>query len=126
MDASGCSGDKQAAAGAAIQNQLPAFHSFWFDFCVRAASQNENRLPSLCPRPGSRMGRSHASGHDSLAVTHHPLGVVLCATLGHGICAKIAVIYGKLIAGKIAERWLIGLNGELFLLFGAIALFESL
>ena len=38
----------------------------------------------------------------------------------------IAVVCGKLIARKISERWLTGLSGRLFLLFGAIAIVESL
>lgn len=62
----------------------------------------------------------------TLAVTHHPVGVVLGTVLGHGICAAIAVMFGKFCAGKLSERWLTGLSGALFLLFGGIAAVETL
>lgn len=62
----------------------------------------------------------------TLAVTHHPVGVVLGATLGHAICAAIAVLCGKFCAGKLSERWLTGLSGALFMLFGAIAALDAL
>lgn len=57
----------------------------------------------------------------ALAATYHPVGVVLGATLGHAICTAIAVICGKLIAGRISERWLTLIGGLLFILFGLIA-----
>ncbi|NEQ29415.1 MAG: TMEM165/GDT1 family protein [Leptolyngbya sp. SIO4C5] len=46
------------------------------------------------------------------------------ATLGHAICAAITVMCGKFCAGRLSERWLTGLSGALFLLFGAIAILE--
>lgn len=61
----------------------------------------------------------------TLAVTHHPVGVVLGTVLGHGICAAIAVMCGKFCAGRLSERWLTGLSGALFLLFGTIAAIEA-
>ena len=39
---------------------------------------------------------------------------------------ELAVVYGKLIAGKISKRWLTGLIGGLFLLFGDTAIVNSL
>lgn len=60
----------------------------------------------------------------ALAAAQHPVGVVLGATLGHAICAAIAVICGKLIAGRISERWLTLIGGLLFILFGIIAAIE--
>jgi putative Ca2+/H+ antiporter (TMEM165/GDT1 family) len=60
-----------------------------------------------------------------LATTYHPLGVATGATLGHAICAAIAVVCGRLIAGKISERTLTYLGGLLFILFGAMALFSQ-
>jgi putative Ca2+/H+ antiporter (TMEM165/GDT1 family) len=57
----------------------------------------------------------------ALAAANHPLGVVLGATLGHAICAAIAVACGKLIAGRISERWLTTVGGLLFILFGIVA-----
>ncbi|MEY3296877.1 MAG: hypothetical protein RLZZ597_137 [Cyanobacteriota bacterium] len=60
----------------------------------------------------------------ALAAAQHPVGVVLGATLGHAICAAIAVACGKLVAGRISERWLTLMGGALFILFGIIAAIE--
>lgn len=60
----------------------------------------------------------------ALAAVHHPVGVVLGATLGHALCAAIAVVCGKLIAGRISERLVTFLSGGLFILFGIIAALE--
>ncbi|MBE9155818.1 TMEM165/GDT1 family protein [Nodosilinea sp. LEGE 06152] len=57
----------------------------------------------------------------ALAAANHPVGVVLGATLGHAVCAAIAVACGKLIAGRISERWLTIVGGVLFLIFGLVA-----
>ncbi len=57
----------------------------------------------------------------ALAAANHPIGVVLGATLGHAICAAIAVACGKLIAGRISERWLTTVGGVLFIVFGVVA-----
>jgi putative Ca2+/H+ antiporter (TMEM165/GDT1 family) len=57
----------------------------------------------------------------ALAAANHPLGVVLGATLGHAICAAIAVVCGKLIAGRISERLLTLVGGLLFIVFGIVA-----
>jgi putative Ca2+/H+ antiporter (TMEM165/GDT1 family) len=54
----------------------------------------------------------------TLATTNHPLGVIAGATLGHAICAAIAITIGGLIAGRISERLLTALGGGLFILFG--------
>ncbi len=54
----------------------------------------------------------------TLAAAHNPYGVLIGATLGHAICAAIAVICGKFIAGKISERLLTGIGGALFIIFG--------
>ncbi len=56
----------------------------------------------------------------ALAAANHPVGVVLGATLGHAICAAIAVACGKLIAGRISERWLTATGGLLFFIFGIV------
>lgn len=60
----------------------------------------------------------------TLSAANHPFGVVVGATLGHAVCAAIAVICGKLIAGRISERLLTSLGGALFILFGLIAAIE--
>lgn len=62
----------------------------------------------------------------TLAAAHHPVGVFIGAALGHGICAAIAVMCGKLISGRISERMLTGLGGGLFIIFGIVAGLEML
>ena len=57
----------------------------------------------------------------ALAASNSALGVTTGAILGHGICAAIAVIGGRLIAGRISERVITAIGGGLFLIFGAIA-----
>ena len=57
----------------------------------------------------------------TLAAANHPLGVVIGATLGHAICAAIAVVCGRLLVGRISERLLVGLGGALFVVFGVVA-----
>jgi len=45
--------------------------------------------------------------------------------LGHGICTVIAVIGGRLVAGRISERVITGIGGVLFLGFGVTAFFQA-
>lgn len=61
----------------------------------------------------------------TLAAAHSPLGVIAGATLGHAICAAIAVMCGKLIAGRISERWLTVAGGILFIVFGVVAAVQA-
>ncbi len=56
----------------------------------------------------------------TLAAANNPYGVLIGTTLGHAICAGIAVICGKLIAGLISERFLTGIGGVLFIIFGIV------
>ncbi|MEQ9373009.1 MAG: TMEM165/GDT1 family protein [Coleofasciculus chthonoplastes F3-SA18-01] len=58
----------------------------------------------------------------ALAAAHEPVGVTVGAILGHGICTAIAVIGGRLIAGRISERLVTALGGVLFLIFGVMAM----
>jgi putative Ca2+/H+ antiporter (TMEM165/GDT1 family) len=51
--------------------------------------------------------------------------VTIGGITGHLICALIAVIAGKKIAGRISEKLVTLLGGGLFILFGAIAIFEG-
>ncbi|NEQ47124.1 MAG: TMEM165/GDT1 family protein [Leptolyngbya sp. SIOISBB] len=126
MDSNGYLGDEQAAASDAIHNHSPGLSSFGL-------------VPAFAQRLGTRIaaraftltlvaewGDRTQLATITLAVTHHPVGVVLGATLGHSICAAIAVLCGKFCAGKLSERWLTGLSGALFVLFGAIAAFDAL
>ncbi|MEA5503355.1 TMEM165/GDT1 family protein [Halotia wernerae UHCC 0503] len=61
----------------------------------------------------------------ALAAGNNPIGVSAGAILGHAICAAIAVIGGKMIAGRISERQLTFAGGCLFLIFGIIAAIEG-
>ncbi|RCJ21917.1 hypothetical protein A6770_04595 [Nostoc minutum NIES-26] len=61
----------------------------------------------------------------ALAAGNDPIGVTTGAILGHTICAAIAVIGGKMIAGRISERQLTFAGGCLFLIFGVIAAIEG-
>lgn len=57
----------------------------------------------------------------ALAARYNPIGVTLGSILGHAVCAAIAVIGGRMLAGRISERTLTFAGGFLFLLFGFIA-----
>ena len=61
----------------------------------------------------------------ALAASQSAIGVTAGAILGHSICAAIAVLGGRMIAGRISERLITAIGGGLFLLFGAIALWEG-
>ncbi|MDZ8086564.1 MAG: TMEM165/GDT1 family protein [Nostoc sp. DedQUE12b] len=61
----------------------------------------------------------------ALAAGNNPIGVTIGAILGHAICAAIAVIGGKMIAGRISERQLTLIGGCLFLVFGIVAAIEG-
>ena len=54
----------------------------------------------------------------TLAAAKDPLFVTLGAILGHGICTVIAVVGGRLVAGRISERVITGIGGILFIVFG--------
>ena len=61
----------------------------------------------------------------ALAAGNNPIGVTMGAILGHAICAAIAVIGGRLIAGKISERQITFVGGFLFIIFGIVAAIEG-
>lgn len=61
----------------------------------------------------------------ALAASYNTVGVAAGAILGHAICTAIAVIGGRLIAGRISERQLTFAGGCLFLLFGIVAAVEA-
>ncbi|MBD2256380.1 TMEM165/GDT1 family protein [Pseudanabaena sp. FACHB-2040] len=60
----------------------------------------------------------------TLAAGNNPFGVAIGATLGHAICAAIAVLFGKLVAGRLSEKTLMLLGGGLFIVFGLVAAFN--
>ncbi len=57
----------------------------------------------------------------ALAAQYDPISVTVGAVLGHAICTAIAVIGGKMIAGRISERQITFIGGCLFLIFGVLA-----
>jgi Ca2+/H+ antiporter, TMEM165/GDT1 family len=57
----------------------------------------------------------------ALAADYTPLSVILGGTLGHAICAALAVVSGRWVCSWISERTLTILGGILFLVFSAIA-----
>jgi Ca2+/H+ antiporter, TMEM165/GDT1 family len=60
----------------------------------------------------------------ALAASNNPFGVTIGAIVGHTICALIAVLGGKLIAGRISEKTITFIGGGLFILFGVFAIFN--
>ncbi|MEA5616456.1 TMEM165/GDT1 family protein [Cronbergia sp. UHCC 0137] len=61
----------------------------------------------------------------ALAASQNPIGVTVGAILGHSLCTAIAVIGGKLIAGRISERQITFVGGFLFLIFGILAAIDG-
>jgi putative Ca2+/H+ antiporter (TMEM165/GDT1 family) len=61
----------------------------------------------------------------NLAIAQDPWGVTTGSVLGHAICAAIAVLGGRLVAGRLSERWLTTVGGCLFLLFAVVTWFEG-
>lgn len=61
----------------------------------------------------------------ALAAAHTPVSVILGASLGHMICALIAVRGGKILARHLSEKMLLTIGGCLFLVFSGVALWEN-
>lgn len=61
----------------------------------------------------------------ALAAAYNPIFITLGAILGHGICTAIAVIGGRLMAGRISERVITAIGGVLFIIFGLTAYFQG-
>ncbi|NMG09995.1 TMEM165/GDT1 family protein [Brasilonema sp. UFV-L1] len=61
----------------------------------------------------------------ALAAGNNAIGVTTGAILGHAICAALAVVGGRMLAGRISERKLTLIGGFLFLLFGVVAAIEG-
>ncbi|PZV16628.1 MAG: hypothetical protein DCF22_05005 [Leptolyngbya sp.] len=62
----------------------------------------------------------------ALAASYNPWGVTIGAIAGHTVCAAIAVIGGRLVAGHISERTVTALGGSLFIIFGVLAALEGI
>ncbi len=61
----------------------------------------------------------------TLAAANNPVGVTLGAIVGHTICALIAVLCGRWIAGCISEKMVNLIGGVLFLVFAVVAVWEG-
>ncbi|MBD1926512.1 TMEM165/GDT1 family protein [Trichocoleus sp. FACHB-90] len=61
----------------------------------------------------------------AMAASYPAVGVTAGAILGHSICAAIAVLGGRMIAGRISERIITGIGGCLFLVFGVMAILAT-
>lgn len=61
----------------------------------------------------------------SLAASQNVFGVTLGGCIGHFACTGAAVLGGKSLAAVIEPRTVNIIGGVLFLLFGAIALYEG-
>lgn len=106
-------GDEEQAALEAVkaaESKLPK-EKTWFAICLEAF------LLTFVAEWGDRTQFTTIL----LAATNNPIGITVGATLGHAICAAIAVVGGRLIAGRISERMVTATGGALFILFGAIA-----
>ncbi|MBD2449856.1 TMEM165/GDT1 family protein [Nostoc sp. FACHB-152] len=117
MPASTCNKDVVEEAQAAVKQadlQLPKRKTPW-------AIITEAFLLTFMAEWGDRTQIATIA----LAAGNNPIGVTTGAILGHGICAAIAVIGGKLIAGRISERQLTLIGGCLFLVFGVVAAIEG-
>lgn len=62
----------------------------------------------------------------TLAAAQNPIGVTLGAIAGHTLCAAIAVLGGRLVAGRLSERWLTAIGGFLFLIFALVTWVEGI
>jgi putative Ca2+/H+ antiporter (TMEM165/GDT1 family) len=62
----------------------------------------------------------------ALAAAQNPVGIAIGATLGHSICALIAVLCSRLVATRVSEKSLTLLGGTLFVVFGVLALIRAL
>jgi putative Ca2+/H+ antiporter (TMEM165/GDT1 family) len=61
----------------------------------------------------------------TLAASNNAVGVTLGAITGHTICAAIAIIGSKMLAGRISERMVTAIGGSLFLIFAAVGMWEK-
>jgi len=86
-------GAKEAAVEVAKQNKKDKLQSANFAILLQAFTM------TFLAEWGDRTQISTIA----LAAAHQPVGVTVGAILGHGICTAIAVIGGRLIAGRISE-----------------------
>ncbi len=61
-----------------------------------------------------------------LGASHPPLGVALGALSGFFLCIGLAVVAGRLVAGRLSERLITLFAGTLFLVFAIAAALRGL
>jgi Ca2+/H+ antiporter, TMEM165/GDT1 family len=61
----------------------------------------------------------------TLAASNNVFGVTVGAITGHTICAAIAIISSKMLAGRISEKIITAIGGGLFLIFAAVGMWEK-
>lgn len=61
----------------------------------------------------------------ALAASNNVIGVTIGAIIGHTICALLAVLGGKLIAGRLSERTITLIGGALFYVFAVVAMIDK-
>ncbi|WP_448604316.1 TMEM165/GDT1 family protein [Thermoleptolyngbya sp.] len=61
-----------------------------------------------------------------LAASHPALGVACGALSGFFLCIGLAVVSGRLVAGRLSERFITLFAGALFLVFAIAALFRGM
>lgn len=61
----------------------------------------------------------------ALAASNNVIGVTIGAIIGHTICALIAVLGGKFIAGRLSERTITLIGGALFYVFAVVAIING-
>lgn len=60
-----------------------------------------------------------------LAAARNVYGVTLGGVLGHAVCTGAAVLGGKQLASHINEQMVAAIGGVVFLIFGAVTLYEG-
>ncbi|TVP66885.1 MAG: TMEM165/GDT1 family protein [Leptolyngbya sp. LCM1.Bin17] len=61
-----------------------------------------------------------------LAATHSPVGVAMGAMSGFFLCIGLAVVAGRLVAGRLSERFVTLFAGTLFMAFAIAAVIRGL
>ncbi|NMF81975.1 TMEM165/GDT1 family protein [Nodosilinea sp. P-1105] len=60
-----------------------------------------------------------------LAATHSPIGVAMGAMSGFFLCIGLAVVAGRLVAGRLSERFITLFAGTLFIAFAIAAVIRG-
>lgn len=61
----------------------------------------------------------------AMGADYNPWGIIVGASLGHGLATSGACIGGRMVAKKISERSIAIAGGLIFLVFGVLAIFDD-